>query len=230
MYKNVISVDIRVNGEKLDKVGSFKYLGAVATVKSGFQAWSTVQNLTKALARLKIIWSDKHISLSSKIRLMRLLVVSVLLYAYETWTIRSDTQKKLPATEIWRFRKLLDIWYLDISYQITNDAVRDRIRRAIGPYDDILYNHGKETQVEVVGACIKISRACQDNFTRNSAVQGGRRRGRQKKRWENNLWLGRAEVSRTKNKVKWMETVARFMALQQSWLRERYRWRNYFFH
>ena len=38
MYKNVISVDIRVNGEKLDKVGSFKYLGAVATVKSGFQA------------------------------------------------------------------------------------------------------------------------------------------------------------------------------------------------
>ena len=46
MYKNVISVDIRVNGEKLDTVGSFKYLGAVATVKSGFQAWSTAQNLT----------------------------------------------------------------------------------------------------------------------------------------------------------------------------------------
>lgn len=38
MYKNVISVDIRVKGEKVDKVGSFKYLGVVATVKSGFQA------------------------------------------------------------------------------------------------------------------------------------------------------------------------------------------------
>jgi len=27
MYKNVISVEIRVNGEKLDEVVSFKYLG-----------------------------------------------------------------------------------------------------------------------------------------------------------------------------------------------------------
>ena len=142
---------------------------------------SRIWRTTTALARLKIIWNDKHISLSSKIRLMRFLVVSVLLYAYETWTLTSDTQKKLPATEIWRFRKLLGIF-----------AVRDTIRQAIGPYDDILLKHGKETRVEVVWACIKISRACQDNFK----VQGGSRRGRQKKRWENNLWLGRAEVLR----------------------------------
>ena len=148
---------------------------------------SRIWRTTTALVRLKIIWNDKHISLSSKIRLMRFLVVSVLLYAYETWTLTSDTQKKLPAPEIWCFRKLLGISYKD---QITNDAVRDTIRQAIGPYDDILLNHGKETQGEVVWASIKIRRACQDNFK----VQGGRGRGRQKKRWENNLWLGRAEV------------------------------------
>ena len=148
---------------------------------------SRIWRTTTALVRLKIIWNDKHISLSSKIRLMRFLVVSVLLYAYETWTLTSDTQKKLPAPEIWCFRKLLGISYKD---QITNDAVRDTIRQAIGSYDDILLNHGKETQGEVVWASIKIRRACQDNFK----VQGGRGRGRQKKRWENNLWLGRAEV------------------------------------
>ena len=33
------------------------------------------------------------------------------------------------------FRKLLGISYRD---QITYDAVRDRIRQAVGPYDDIL--------------------------------------------------------------------------------------------
>ena len=148
---------------------------------SKHEVLSRIWRTTTALARLKIIWNDKHISLNSKIRLMRFLVVSVLLYAYETWTLRSDTQKRLPATEIWCFRKLLGVSYKD---QITNDAVRDTIRQAIGPYDDILLNHGKETQVEIVWACIKISRAFQDNFK----VQGGRRRGRQKKR------LGRAEV------------------------------------
>ena len=148
---------------KLDEVGSFKYLRAVATVTLRFQAWSTVQNwqTTTALARLKIIWNDKHISLSSNIRLMRFLVVSVLLYAYETWTLTSATQKKLPSPEIWCFRKVPGISYKD---QIANDTVRDTIRQAIGPYDDILLNHGKETQVEVVWACIKISRACKTIF------------------------------------------------------------------
>ena len=29
---NVISIDIRINGEKLDEVDSFKYLGAVVRV------------------------------------------------------------------------------------------------------------------------------------------------------------------------------------------------------
>ena len=175
--------DVFAGYEKLDKVGSFKYLGAVVQWNQGSkpEVLSRIWRTTTALARLKIIWNDKHISLSSKIRLMRFLVVSVLLYAYETWTLTSDTQKKLPATEIWRFRKLLGIF-----------AVRDTIRQAIGPYDDILLKHGKETRVEVVWACIKISRACQDNFK----VQGESRRGRQKKRWENNLWLGRAEVLR----------------------------------
>ena len=59
------------------------------------------------------------------------------------------------------FKKLLGISYRD---HITNDAVRDRIRRAIGPYDYL--NHSKETQAKVVWACIKIIRVCQDDFTR----------------------------------------------------------------
>ena len=47
----------------------------------------------------------------------------------------ADILKKLQATEMRCFRKLLGISYRD---HITNDAVRDRIRQAIGPYDDIL--------------------------------------------------------------------------------------------
>ena len=43
--------------------------------------------------------------------------------------------RKLQATEMRCFKKLLGISYRD---HITNNAVRDRIRQAIGPYDDIL--------------------------------------------------------------------------------------------
>ena len=42
------------------------------------------------------------------------------------------------------------------------------MRQAIAPYDDNL-NHAKEMQVKLVWACIEISKACQDNFLRNSA-------------------------------------------------------------
>ena len=65
---------------------------------------------------------------------MRSPAISVLMYTCETWTLTADILKKLQATEIRCFRKLLGISYRD---HITNDEVRDRIEQAIGPYDDI---------------------------------------------------------------------------------------------
>ena len=82
---NGISIDIRINGEKLDEVDSFKYFGAVVTDQSSKpEVLSRIEQTTAALARLNTIWNDKHISLSSKIRLMLFLVISALLYACET--------------------------------------------------------------------------------------------------------------------------------------------------
>ena len=57
------------------------------------------------------------------------------MYACETWTLTADILRKLQATEMRRFWKLFDLSYRD---HITNDAVRDRMRQAIAPYDDIL--------------------------------------------------------------------------------------------
>ena len=106
---NGISIDIRTS-ENLDEVDSFKDLGAVITDHgSKPEVLSRIAQTTAALARLKTIWSDKHISLSSKIRLMRSLVISVLLYACETLTLTADILKKLQATEMRCFRKLLGI-------------------------------------------------------------------------------------------------------------------------
>ena len=69
---NGTSTDIKINGEKVDEVDSFKYLGAVVTDQgSKSEVLSRIAQTTAALARLKTIWNDKHISLSSKIKLMR---------------------------------------------------------------------------------------------------------------------------------------------------------------
>ena len=77
-----INTEIKVNGQKLETVTSFKYLGSVITDEgSKPEVLSRIAQTTATLTRLKPVWTDKSISPSSKIRLMRSLVTSIFLYA-----------------------------------------------------------------------------------------------------------------------------------------------------
>ena len=76
-----INTEIKVNGQKLETVTSFKYLGSVITDEgSKPEILSRILQATAALARLKPVWIDKSISLNSKIPLMRSLVTSIFQY------------------------------------------------------------------------------------------------------------------------------------------------------
>ena len=68
-----INTEIIVNEQKLKTITSFKYLGSVITDEgSKPEILSRIAQATAALTRLKPVWIDKSISLSSKIRLMLL--------------------------------------------------------------------------------------------------------------------------------------------------------------
>ena len=63
-----INTDIKVNGQKLETVTRLKYLGSVITNEdSKPEILSRIAQTTAALTRLKPVWIDKSISLSSKI-------------------------------------------------------------------------------------------------------------------------------------------------------------------
>ena len=68
---------------------------------------SRIAQTNGALTKLKTIWKDKNIALSSKIRLMRSLVISIFLYACETWILTAELEKKIQTTEMRCFRRLL---------------------------------------------------------------------------------------------------------------------------
>ena len=63
-----INKEIKVNGQKLETVTSFKYLGSVIT-NEGFKAeiLTRIAQTTAALTLLKPVWNDRSISLTSKI-------------------------------------------------------------------------------------------------------------------------------------------------------------------
>ena len=59
---NDISIDIKINAEKLNEVDSFKYLSAGVTDQgSKVEVLPRIAQTTAVLARLKTIWNDKHI-------------------------------------------------------------------------------------------------------------------------------------------------------------------------
>ena len=80
-----INKESEVNGQKLETVTSFKYLGSVMTDEgSKPEILSRIAQTTAALTRLKPVLNDRSISLISEIRLMRSLVTSIFLYACES--------------------------------------------------------------------------------------------------------------------------------------------------
>ena len=63
------------------------------------------------------------------------LVTSIFLYACESWTLTAELQRKMQAMEIRCYRKILRISYKD---HVTNEEVRAKNQRAIGPHEDHL--------------------------------------------------------------------------------------------
>ena len=62
------NIEIKVNGQKLEIILSFKYLGSVITDEgSKPEILLRIAQVTAALTRLKPVWNDRSISLSSKI-------------------------------------------------------------------------------------------------------------------------------------------------------------------
>ena len=96
-----INIEIKENGQKLETVTSFKYLCSVRTEEgSKPEILSRIAQTTAALTKLKPVENDRSISLSSKIRLMRSLVTSIL-------------QRRIQAMEMRCYRKILCISYKD---------------------------------------------------------------------------------------------------------------------
>ena len=133
---NGILREIKIKGQKLGTVTSFKYLRTVVSDDgSKPEVLSRIAQTTAALTKLKPNWRDNNKSLLSKVNLMHSLVISRFLYACESWTLTAELEKRTQALEMRCYRRLLNISYKD---HITNEVVHRKIQAAIGEYDELL--------------------------------------------------------------------------------------------
>ena len=174
------------------------------------------------MTRLKPVWIDKSISLSSKIRLMRSLVTSKFLYACESWTLTAELQRRIQATEMRCYRKILHISYKD---HVTNEEVRAKIHQATGPHKGLM-TIVKRRKLQWYGHVSRLSGLAKTIL--QGTVKGGRRQARQRKRLEDNIRNGNAwSTPRPRGQwrtgEKWRKLVVKSSEVPQrpSWLRDR---------
>ena len=130
-----INTEIKINGQKLETVTSFKHPSSGITDEGSKPEILSRIAQTAALTSLKPVWNDRSISLSSKIRLMRSHVTSIFLYVCESWALTSELQRRIQAMEMRCYRKILRISYKD---HVTNEEVSVMIQQVIGTHEDLL--------------------------------------------------------------------------------------------
>ena len=114
---------------------------------------------------------------------MRSLVTSIFLYACESWSLTAELQRRIQAIEMRCYRKILH------KDNVTNEEVlcQDPLGNQTKPRPP---DHRKEMQTAVVWSYLPFIRSGQNHLA--GTVKGGRRQGRQRKRWEDNIreWTG----------------------------------------
>ena len=120
----------------------------------------------------------------------------------------SRAQKKIQAMEMRCYSKIPHVSYKDL---ITMEEVRAKIQQATGPHEDLLMIV-KRRKLQWYGHVSRSSGLAKTFF--QGTVKGGRRQGRQRKRWEDNIreWAG-LEFSNSQraveNRDKWRKLVAK---------------------
>ena len=116
---------------------------------------------------------------------MRFLVTSIFLYAIESWTFTAELQRRIQAMEMRCYRKILHISYKD---HVTSEEARAKIQQAIGPHEDLTIIKRHKLQWYGHVSCS----SGLDKTILQGTVKAGRRQGRQRKRWEDNIreWTG----------------------------------------
>ena len=169
------------NGQQLKEVMALKYLGATLTKdgRSTAEIKIGLATATASMAKLNKIWSSKDVSFSTKKKLYKTLVLSTLLYGCESWTLTTDSTKRIQAFENKCYRRMLGTSWRDCK---TNVFVKRGIKARAGQQENML---GKRRKLAWFG---HISRHTSLAKTvRQGTLEGGRKRGRQVTCWADNL-------------------------------------------
>ena len=67
----------------------------------------------KVMTNLDSVLKSRDITLSTKVHLVKAMVFPVVMYGYESWTVKKAERRRIDAFELWCWRRLLRVSPLD---------------------------------------------------------------------------------------------------------------------
>ena len=180
---------IRIEGEEVEDVESFVYLGSVLDKLGGTQV-DIKRRLALAriaFTRLQNIWRSGRFSQKTKLRILNSNVLSVLLYGAEMWRVTSTDLNKVDVFHRSCLRRVLRRFW---PYHLSNEE----LYKATGttPVSALI----RERRWRWIGHILRTS---PNNISRTAltwAPEGKRRRGRPRETW-------RRTAEKERNQLGW---------------------------
>ena len=100
-----------IDGETLETVSGF-ILGGSKITADGDCSHEIKRHLHlgwKVITNLDSILKSRDITLPTKIHLVKAMVFPVVVYGYESWTVKKAERRKIDAFELWCWRRLLRV-------------------------------------------------------------------------------------------------------------------------
>ena len=101
----------QIHGETVETVADFTFLGSKIT-PDGDCSHEIKRHLLlgrKAMTNLDSILKSRDITLPTKVHLVKAMVFPVVMYGYESWTIKKAECRRIDAFELWCWRRLLRV-------------------------------------------------------------------------------------------------------------------------
>ena len=196
---------ITANGIRIKQVNKFSYLGSQITSdgKSDNEIKRRIAISKEEFNKKRTVLTNSHISMPTKLRIMRCYIWSILLYGCETWTISGKMQKRLEATEMWYLRRMLKIPWVD---RVTNEEVLTRANTKRK-----LMNSIKSRKMKFLGHVMRRERT--ECLIVAGKMEGKRARGRQRMTYMDNVkqWTGKSSsnslLQATRDRKIWKNMV-----------------------
>ena len=166
----------QMDGETMETVTDFIFLGSKITADGDFshEIKRCLLLGRKVMTNLDSLLKSRDITLPTKVRLVKAMVLPVLMYGCESWTIKKAERQRIDVFEPWCWRRLLRV-------PCTARRSNQSILKEISP-EYSLEGLMLKLKLQYFGHLMQRTDSLEKTLMLGK-IEGKRRRGRQRMRW-----------------------------------------------